>query len=270
MIDLKSKLCNHIDGCNTQPVFGKRGDRATRCFEHKDNDMINIMARICNYEYGCDIQSNFGYKGKIAIRCSIHKDDDMVDVHTKQCQKCDSTAEYGTYQKSILYCEKHKLPNMVKNPNRKCLIINCKNSAIYGLSIHERCENHKEHDDKNFIEDDCKSCGLAYPLDPDGYCLNCSPVIFEKSRLVKQTKVKNWLDSSKFNYTSYDKIITETNCGRKRPDFVFNSKDRRHLIVLEVDENQHKSYPEECECIRMINLTNEVWGNIMYIRYKPR
>jgi hypothetical protein len=31
-------------------------------------------------------------------------------------------------------------------------------------------------------------------------------------------------------------------------------------VILEVDENQHKNYPELCECIRMKNIAEEL-GN---------
>ena len=53
-----------------------------------------------------------------------------------------------------------------------------------------------------------------------------------------------------------------------RPDFVFSLPDK--IIVVEVDENQHQSYGEECESTRMVNLSM-VYGGlpVVFIRYNP-
>jgi hypothetical protein len=41
------------------------------------------------------------------------------------------------------------------------------------------------------------------------------------------------------------------------------------MIVLEVDENQHKSYEYECEYIRMINICQALGISTIFIRYNP-
>ena len=42
------------------------------------------------------------------------------------------------------------------------------------------------------------------------------------------------------------------------------------VIIIEVDENQHESYPEECESSRMINLSMVYGGSpVVFIRYNP-
>lgn len=60
---------------------------------------------------------------------------------------------------------------------------------------------------------------------------------------------------------SHDKKLTnESDCIKYRPDFTFYNKNTKTFIILEVDENQHKYYNEECDCTRMINI-NEALGS---------
>ena len=73
--------------------------------------------------------------------------------------------------------------------------------------------------------------------------------------------------ANNINYTTYDKIIKD-GCSLYRPDFVFDLGDR--IIVLEVDENQHKSYLCECEQKRMIQIHQDYGGlDVCFIRYNP-
>lgn len=44
----------------------------------------------------------------------------------------------------------------------------------------------------------------------------------------------------------------------------------KHCVVVEIDENQHKSYQEVCECARINEIVNSVGGkSIIFIRYNP-
>ena len=69
-------------------------------------------------------------------------------------------------------------------------------------------------------------------------------------------------------YESYDKIIPES-CAKERPDFLFLSKSKLHYVILEVDENQHKDRPEQCECTRMVNISQSLTMPTIFIRYNP-
>jgi hypothetical protein len=52
------------------------------------------------------------------------------------------------------------------------------------------------------------------------------------------------------------------------PDFVFDCGS--HIVILEVDEDQHKGYQKECEIIRMKNITQGFGGlPVFWIRYNP-
>ena len=93
-----------------------------------------------------------------------------------------------------------------------------------------------------------------------------------RARLAKQREVRNFLKAHlpEYPFDAYDRILDSARaCGdRERPDFYWNRG--AWSIILEVDEDQHKSRPEECECIRMMNLFQSEGGiPVFFIRFNP-
>lgn len=74
------------------------------------------------------------------------------------------------------------------------------------------------------------------------------------------------MDNNDIKYESHDKI-TDIRCSLKRPDFVIDYGF--YKVVLEVDENQHRSYPCECERSRMIQIHQDIGMNVVFIRFNP-
>ena len=76
----------------------------------------------------------------------------------------------------------------------------------------------------------------------------------------------NYLDQRELKGISTDTIIDEGRCGRERPDRVFDLGDK--IIILEVDERQHKAY--ECDKTRMFNIGQAFGGlPVYFIRWNP-
>lgn len=143
----------------------------------------------------------------------------------------------------------------------------CKNLAIYGKYSRERCENHKQTNDFNLVERKCESCGLLEVLDCNDKCNSCDPSRFMKYLKQKENRIRDFLIANQIPFTQ-DKIPNGSDCGKQRPDFVIYLSDR--IIIIEVDEDQHKSYPCECEQIRMINLSQGFGGMpVFWIRFNP-
>ena len=58
------------------------------------------------------------------------------------------------------------------------------------------------------------------------------------------------------------------NCSKKRPDIYFELD--RHCLIIEVDEHQHNTYGESCECARINEIVNGIGGkSVIIIRYNP-
>ena len=57
-------------------------------------------------------------------------------------------------------------------------------------------------------------------------------------------------------------------CSKKRPDIYFELN--KHCVIVEIDENQHNSYEDSCECARLNEIVNGIGGkSVIIIRYNP-
>jgi hypothetical protein len=57
-------------------------------------------------------------------------------------------------------------------------------------------------------------------------------------------------------------------CSNRRPDVYFELL--KHIVIVEIDENQHKSYAESCECARISEIVGSIGGkSVIFIRYNP-
>tara|TARA_B110000046_G_C12781284_1_gene309101 strand:- start:28 stop:537 length:510 start_codon:yes stop_codon:yes gene_type:complete len=107
----------------------------------------------------------------------------------------------------------------------------------------------------------------------NGVCEYCDETTAKRARLAKQREVVQYLDVNMDDipYTSVDQIPTDVlACGdRERPDVLWNDLPDR-AIILEVDEDQHKTRPCRCEQTRMINISNDLGAqHTFWIRYNP-
>ena len=274
MINIVSKRCAFAD-CKLQPAFNFEGQKtALYCFGHKLENMINIVSKRCAFA-GCKKIPAFNFEGqKTALYCSSHKLENMINIVSKRCNFADCTVRpsYGLPGHIMTRCKEHKLSGMIKNSNGKCIEQNCKDIALYssngGNASH--CETHKQSDQINMIEKKCSSCGLPNILNKNELCIYCDPVNFKTVRLAKQNAVKNYLDQNQFKYITCDKAINYKTCkDKERPDFVFDGKNKTYILILEVDENQHKDRQELCECARMVNISQALGMPTLFIRYNP-
>jgi hypothetical protein len=258
MVDVISKKCLK---CNKHAIYNFKGEYAIYCNEHKLENMINVKIKTC---IDCDKVPSFNLIGNKALYCNKHKLVNMVDVRKKNCIKCTKTALYGLIKNT--HCIDHKTSEMLKNPSKKC--IKCNEKAIYGYNKSSPlyCEKHKDNDCVNLIERVCVSCSLLNILNENNLCIYCDPQK-QKIKKRKENIIKDLLDSNNIKYNLHNQII-DYNCGKERPDFVIDHIT--HIVILEVDENQHNSYSCECEQTRMINITQTLGGTpVIWIRYNP-
>ena len=105
-----------------------------------------------------------------------------------------------------------------------------------------------------------------------GYCTRCYIHLFPDEPISRNYKTKEYavLEFIRNNYPDHtwvnDKII-DGGCSKKRPDIFLELLT--HSIIIEIDENQHKTY-DNCE-IKRINLLFEDLGDrhIVFIRFNP-
>jgi hypothetical protein len=270
MIDVIHKRCTYEECNSLNPVFDEPGGKGKFCSIHKTSNMIDVRNNKCVHE-GCGKHAIFdelGGKGKF---CSSHKTNIMIDIRSKRCIHCSSRASFGKPGIPISHCAKHRLPGMIRLPTRKCKTKNCKQIALYGINyIANHCENHKTDEEYNLIERECKSCHLTFILDNNNICEFCNPDTFKISRLAKQTAVFNYLDQRKElpEPKSTDTMIEGGECGKERPDRVYDFGDK--IIIIECDEHQHKNRQCDCEQTRMVNIGQSFGGiPVYFIRWNP-
>ena len=57
-------------------------------------------------------------------------------------------------------------------------------------------------------------------------------------------------------------------CSKKRPDVYFEKPG--HCVIVEIDEHQHRSYDDSCECARLNKIVNGIGGKpVVVIRFNP-
>lgn len=248
-------------------VFGSKNPLF--CYEHKIFNMSIIHIAPCEMK-GCYITPCFNFLGEIKGRfCVTHQLEGMRNVVQPTCEfkDCMNRRTYGYFMKNSTHCKLHREEKMIFRPSKKCTTKDCKNYALYGYKYQTHCEIHKLETQINMIERKCSSCSLCMPLNELNLCEYCGNFLFKKVHLSKQTKVKDFFDANELKYCSYDRPYNK-DCGLERPDFIFDCGS--FVIVVEVDENQHKSYQEDCECTRMVNIHQGFGGlKVIFIRYNP-
>ena len=266
MIDVINKTCQE-EGCIKRPVFGSERGVALYCSIHKKDGMIDVINKTCQEE-GCIKRPVFGSERGVALYCSIHKKDGMFDVKHKTCKEknCIKRPDYGSHLTGKIHCTTHY------NKEKEWKIINCKKCKK--IATHSEtgnlpfvyCENHCPSNYSSKLSSTCVSCNLTDLIcDEEGKCLlACSSMHLTRVKYT-ENEMLIFLTSKKLQFVN-DKSASD-GCSKKRPDFVFRTN--YGVIIVENDENQHKSYPCECEQTRMIKIHQDYGENVHFIRFNP-
>lgn len=272
MVNIRERRCGH-EGCMKKPVFNIKGERrGVFCIQHKTPEMIDVLGPFCEHE-GCFIRPSFGQKGKRQF-CYEHKLDGMTSIGRVICEhdNCTTTATYnfpGLSEKR--FCSKHRLDGMINITSKKCNHEGCLTTPVFnypGTKSGKFCVSHKLEGMMDVENPRCKTpmCDLHTPKD---YCARCFAYTFPDQPSyfkTREMKLKEYLTQ---HYP--DKTITHdkhVECHRYRPDFVFDMGS--HVIVIELDENQHRSYDTSCDNKRLMSIFQGLGTRPMImIRFNP-
>ena len=273
MFDVKNNKCEK-QGCNKQPMYGY--DKLTSCAEHKQTGMKNMRHVLCS-ESGCTRVAMFGRKGQKALSCSQHALSGMIDVMSTRCSTADCTimACYGYPGVSRVACTQHKCEGMIYLRNVKCVEKGCGNSCTHGIGIPKWCEAHALSTHHNLVERVCANCSIVDILNTENKCQSCGTnySAAQKITLRKQKEVKAMLDADPelSGYEFYDQKVTveqDILCTTThKPDFLWDGVT--HIVILEVDESQHRNPNYQCEKLRMRALAEDLKRPIIFVRFNP-
>ena len=273
MIIVRSKKCLE---CNKQPMFNKPGEkRGLYCGEHKKQDMIDVVNKKC---IKCSKQPTYNYKNETsALYCKEHSLKNMIDIVNKKCLNCNIRANYN-YEKTTegIYCYEHKKDGMININSKKCL--DCDKQPIFNYEGEKGgiyCSEHKKYDMVDIISKKCKSefCSTRAKDKYDGYCTFCYVNLFPDKPVSRNYKTKEHTVAEHilnmypdFTWTT-DKRI-DNGCSNRRPDLLLDLGYQ--VIIIEVDENQHKYYDTSCENKRLMELSQDINHRpLVFIRFNP-
>ena len=162
--------------------------------------------------------------------------------------------------KPQILCEHDKIKAQCKICNTKALCehkkykYRCKQCDGSELCKSEWCEKYKS---KKY----------------DGYCLFCYVNLHPDTNISRnhKTKEKHIVDRiiQEFPHFSWitDKKIID-GCSRRRPDMLLDMGS--HIIIIEIDEYQHKNYDCSCENKRLMEISQDLnFRPIVFIRFNP-
>jgi hypothetical protein len=266
MIDLKHKKCIE-DGCIKSPSFNKLNEKSpSYCSEHKKDGMIDLKHKSCIKE-GCLISPSFNAPSESnPLFCAEHKLEGMVCTRTrnKNCQspKCKETPIFGLRNKKPQFCLKHKQINMINLIlENKCSILECNEEYDNIIDITKYCSNHTPENSFIGVKRLCKFCDIKE--ESKFICKDCKKIQNKKEWAIVRYLRK--AINTKFDYNS-SKMLQ--GCSKKRPDIYFDLD--KHCVIVEIDENQHNTYGESCECARINEIVNGIGGkSVIIIRYNP-
>jgi hypothetical protein len=270
MIDVKNPKCV----CGKIPNFGLEGEKPTHCKDCKEENMIDVKNPKCV----CGKHKpSFGFKGGNPTHCSDCKEENMIDVVNPKCVKCkDKRPSFGFEGEQPTHCSECKEENMIDVVNPKCV---CgKHRPYFGFEGEKatHCSVCKEPNMIDVVNPRCKTefcntqiCNKSY----EGYCAYCYANLYPNSPVVRNFKTKERLvvDYIKDQYKDYDWVFDKTisdGCSKKRPDIYLDLGYQ--ILIIEVDENQHRQYEDICENKRMMILSQDVNHRpIVFIRFNP-
>ena len=252
--------------CNKIPSLSIHPDKTTGiyCVSHAKEGMVDVRNKRCQ-EDGCNKIPNFQFSliKQLGIYCVSHSKEGMIDVKSKRCQKikCKQNAIYGLEGKRAQYCEDHKDNNMV-NVIELSKCYKCDNMYDFLVDDIKYCLEH--HPDRKVIinlKRLCKYCDIEG--ESNYICDNCKQRSSKKELGIIRHMRKNI--RTPFEYNSSKMLV---NCSKKRPDAYFELS--KHCVIVEIDEHQHKSYSDSCECSRLNEIVNGIGGkSVVVIRYNP-
>ena len=238
MFNVITKMCEECK--KVQPVYGLVKGKATHCATCKTEEMFNVISKMC--EECKKVRPAFGLEKGKATHCATCKTEEMFNVKDKMCEECEKVQPfYGLVKGKATHCATCKTEEMFNVKSKMCLSTWC----------------------------DTIAKSLLYK----GYCYHCYVNLFpddpiSKSYKRKETEVINYLKKELPNKSLvFDKKI-DHGCSRRRPDVFLDLYS--HVIICEIDENQHGGYAEICENRRIMELSVDLAHRpIVFLRFNP-
>jgi Fe-S cluster biosynthesis and repair protein YggX len=267
MINIKNKKCLEKD-CNKQPIFNLPNNKqGIYCNDHKKLNMIDIKHKKC-LEKNCVKGPSFNLSTESTpLYCNEHKKLNMINITSNKCQhpKCKSISIYGLKDKKPQFCKEHKLINHINLVlENKCSIKDCENEYEFIIDNIKKCFKHAPKEYEINIKRLCKFCDLGEVFEKSDYICDEHKAQANK----KEWTVVRYLKKNINTKFIFNSNVMLNGCSKRRPDVFFELN--KHCLIVEVDENQHRNYEDNCECARISEIVGSIGGkSVIFIRFNP-
>lgn len=282
MINVKSKRC---DCGKHTPSYNEPGeDKPTHCSSCKSISMINVKHTRC---YCRKAYPSYNYPGQSKpMYCASCKDKDMTDVVNRRCYCGKHIASYNEPgEDKATHCSSCKSISMINVRSNKCICDKRPTFNEPGETVGRFCDSCRSPSMVDVVHSNCLGlindagvCPFGSRGNPkyNDYCAECfrrnfplDPLTFQIRSKTKEIAVRDYINAN-FEGFQHDKIMTTSHCDcsiKRRIDhrYLINNT----LLVVETDENQHKSYDKMDEEIRYDDLYMAFSGKWIYIRFNP-
>lgn len=158
-----------------------------------------------------------------------------------QFQACEKYASFNYEGKIAVYCSSHKKDEMINVKSKRCKTEYC------NIQVSQK----------------------KY----QGYCLRCFINTFPDGTTARnyKTKEKTVVDFIKEKFTNINWICNkkvENGFSRRRPDIYADMNT--HIVIIEIDENQHQAYDCLCDNKRLMEISQDFQHRpIVFVRFNP-
>ena len=265
MISTKHKYCEQ---CDELAGYNYTGMKPILCRTHRMVGMIRVGQKICE-DPSCDNGPRYNLPGETVRRfCINHKETCMVnlDIKITECiiENCPNLPRFNYRNKKPIYCDHHKLPEMIDlEQSKKCCVVDCIDPPISSINENYYCTTH--YPDRvalSVFNRECRICCLA----PNNFlCSECK--LRNRPRDKEQCVAKCLLTN--INQTPVlNRMLSAKECSKRRPDVYYSCN--QHVVIVEIDEDQHRRYDPTCECARISEIVGAIGGRaVTIIRYNP-
>ena len=270
MVNVVDKRC--VCKKLTSPNFNYEGLKGAYCFDCKLEGMINVRNPVC----ACGNRMNFNYEGLKPKYCKDCRAEGMVDVTHDRClicKKSQPTFNYTGLQPK--YCAKCKLDDMENIRQVLCACGKAQPTFNFEGLQANYCASCKTENMTDVRHKKCKTlyCDIRVEDKYEGYCIRCFIYTFPDRPVARNYKTKEASVAQRVlaifpNFTwIVDKTIQD-GCSLRRPDLFLDLGYQ--IIIVEIDENQHKSYDCSCQNKRIMEISQDVGHKpIIFIRFNP-
>jgi hypothetical protein len=197
----------------------------------------------------------------------------MIDLAHARCEHPDCSKHPGFGFDKPTHCKQHAGDEMTNLVSRRCEYPGCMTQPVFGVDKQTHCKQHADDDMTDLVNERCAHdwCDTRVNRSYVPYCARCHFYLNPDDPRIRNFKTREHAFmipiSHSFDSMILDKIING-GCSRRRPDGFLDLGS--HVIIVEIDEDQHQSYDQTCDNRRMMELSQDLGHRpIVFIRVNP-